>query len=75
MGATLRTHCIVRFYLRTPVALQSENQAAQKNAKTMLRSKITKPVSKSCTKHHGFVNAGDASARNIKARCPEPPIE
>ena len=74
-GNIKKCDCIVRFFLHTPVALQSENQALQKNATTMLRTEITEPGSKSRAEHRCFVNSDDAPAqRTIKARCPKPPI-
>ena len=74
-GAILRNATALSVFLHTPVALQSENQASQKNAMTMLRTEITEPDSKSRAKHRCFVNSDDEPAlRTIKARCPKPPM-
>ncbi len=67
--------CIARFFLRARIALQSENQAAQKNAHDHGETASTEAGSKELTEQGGLDDSGrELPLGTIKARCPDPPI-
>ncbi len=64
--------CIAQFFLRARIVLQSENQAAQKNAHNHGEMASTNAGSNKLTKLGGSANWGNAPPLGtIKDRCPD----
>jgi len=74
-GATLENATALPDFFSTHVALNSENQASQKNADDHGATVATEPGCIELTKHGGLDDSRDTPPLGtIKARCSDPPI-